>query len=67
MSIQTMIPKIAKIVKIMARLHARDLMSPIVGNGFEDGMDDVSLSTSQVTLAKVGTLMTYPSIDFVVV
>jgi len=42
-------------------------MSPIVGNGFEDGMDDVSLSTSQVTLAKVGTLMTYPSIDFVVV
>jgi hypothetical protein len=42
-------------------------MSPSVGKGFEDGMDDVSLSTSQVTLVRVGALMTYPSIDFLVV
>ena len=59
-----MIPKIAK---IMAIPHARGPMSLSEGNWFRDEMDDASLSTSQVTLAKVGTLMTYPSTDFLVV
>ena len=52
---QITIPKIAK---IMAIPHTRGPMSPSVGNWFGDGMDDVSLYTFQVTLAKVGTLMT---------